>query len=184
MKEKMRKQKGFTLSELMIVVAIIAVLVSISIPVFKGQLNKAKEASDIANERAAKAAALADYYENGYSVKGQIISLNFYQYHYDASSGQVILQIPSNKEKIQAIQPYGHKYTLTQKDPVKMYAGWNIFKQNYTNSSYSYYDIGRNIDNTQCIITVFIYSNANGSVSVAEWWLNPKQANIQGVSGQ
>lgn len=50
--KKMNK-KGFTLMELLIVVAIIAVLVAISIPVFTTQLEKAREATDAANIRAA-----------------------------------------------------------------------------------------------------------------------------------
>ncbi|MEE8807484.1 MAG: prepilin-type N-terminal cleavage/methylation domain-containing protein [Lactimicrobium sp.] len=50
-----RKKKGFTLAELLIVVAIIAVLVAISIPIFKSQLEKAREATDLANLRSAYA---------------------------------------------------------------------------------------------------------------------------------
>lgn len=46
-----RKKKGFTLAELLIVVAIIAVLVAISIPIFTAQLEKAREATDEANIR-------------------------------------------------------------------------------------------------------------------------------------
>ena len=54
----MRKNtRGFTLAELLIVVAIIAVLVAVSIPIFTGQLRKAREAVDLANMRAAKAVA-------------------------------------------------------------------------------------------------------------------------------
>lgn len=48
-------KKGFTLAELLIVVAIIAVLVAIAIPVFTTQLEKAREATDAANLRAAYA---------------------------------------------------------------------------------------------------------------------------------
>ena len=51
----MKKSKGFTLAELLIVVAIIAVLVAISIPIFTTQLEKAREATDAANIRAAYA---------------------------------------------------------------------------------------------------------------------------------
>ena len=51
---KMNK-KGFTLAELLVVVAIIAVLVAISIPVFTSQLEKSREAVDLANLRAAYA---------------------------------------------------------------------------------------------------------------------------------
>ena len=43
--------KGFTLAELLIVVAIIGVLVAIGIPTFVGQLEKAREATDLTNIR-------------------------------------------------------------------------------------------------------------------------------------
>ena len=51
----MKKDEGFTLAELLIVVAIIGVLVAISIPVFSSQLEKSREATDLANVRAAYA---------------------------------------------------------------------------------------------------------------------------------
>lgn len=48
-----KRNRGFTLAELLIVVAIIAVLVAISIPIFSAQLEKAREAVDLANVRTA-----------------------------------------------------------------------------------------------------------------------------------
>ncbi len=59
-----RSRKGFTLAELLIVVAIIAVLVAISIPIFTSQMTKAKIAVDQSNVRSAKAAAAAEYMTN------------------------------------------------------------------------------------------------------------------------
>ena len=56
---KRRNQKGFTLAELLIVVAIIAVLVAIAIPIFTAQLEKSREATDKANIRSAYAEASA-----------------------------------------------------------------------------------------------------------------------------
>lgn len=56
----MKKDEGFTLAELLIVVAIIGVLVAISIPIFTSQLEKAREATDAANIRAAYAEVAAD----------------------------------------------------------------------------------------------------------------------------
>ena len=54
-------KKGFTLAELLVVVAIVGILVAISIPVFTSQLAKARKATNQANMRAAKAAAVAQY---------------------------------------------------------------------------------------------------------------------------
>lgn len=50
--KKTNNKKGFTLAELLVVVAIIAVLVAISIPIFTAQLEKSREATDEANLRA------------------------------------------------------------------------------------------------------------------------------------
>lgn len=47
----MRRNKGFTLAELLIIVAIIAILVGISIPIFTSQLEKSRRAVDKANAR-------------------------------------------------------------------------------------------------------------------------------------
>ena len=59
MMNRLNKREGFTLAELLIVVAIIAVLVAIAIPVFSGQLEKSRESTDAANIRAAYAEVVA-----------------------------------------------------------------------------------------------------------------------------
>ncbi|MDD6451223.1 MAG: prepilin-type N-terminal cleavage/methylation domain-containing protein [Lachnospiraceae bacterium] len=86
--QKRNNKKGFTLAELLIVVAIIAVLVAISIPIFTAQLEKSREATDLANQRAAKAAAVAAYLDAD--------STGTQTYYYDAASGAV----KSDKDKI------------------------------------------------------------------------------------
>lgn len=60
----MNRKKGFTLAELLIVVAIIGVLVAVSVPVFTAQRRKAVDAVNKANIRAAKAMALAAFYDD------------------------------------------------------------------------------------------------------------------------
>ena len=63
--KKMTNKKGFTLAELLIVVAIIAVLVAIAIPVFTTQLEKSREATDISNVRAAVAEVTTQFLADG-----------------------------------------------------------------------------------------------------------------------
>ena len=54
-KKMKNKNRGFTIIELLIVVAIISILASIGIPVFSNSLEKSRESVDIANVRAAYA---------------------------------------------------------------------------------------------------------------------------------
>lgn len=69
----MRKNNnyGFTLAELLIVVAIIAVLVAISIPIFGTQLERSREAVDAANIRSQYAQVITDAILDGGDVNGK-----------------------------------------------------------------------------------------------------------------
>lgn len=89
---KMGKKGGFTLVEMLIVVAIIAILVAISIPLISNALERARHATDAANERAAKAEVLIEYLtEENHAAK---------TYFYDAVNGVV-------KNDISGIKGYG-----------------------------------------------------------------------------
>ncbi len=86
LKKFRENKKGFTLAELLVVVAIVGILVAISIPVFTAQLGKARYATNNANLRAAKAAAVAQYLtedNNGTSTTAEKT------YEYNAQSGEV-----------------------------------------------------------------------------------------------
>ena len=64
--------------EMLIVVAIIAVLVAIAIPTFSGALTKAKEAADVANLRAKYAEAVTENLTNGTAFpEDHGLSLNY-----------------------------------------------------------------------------------------------------------
>lgn len=75
----MNRKKGFTLAELLIVVAIIGVLVAVSVPVFTAQRRKAVDAVNKANIRAAKAMALTAFYDD---KTGYVSSINGTQMAY------------------------------------------------------------------------------------------------------
>lgn len=53
LRERLKDQKGFTLVEMLIVVAIIAILIGVSIPLVNSSLEKARQAVDSANMRSA-----------------------------------------------------------------------------------------------------------------------------------
>jgi len=71
--KKLENKKGFTLAELLIVVAIIAVLVAVSIPIFTAQLKKSRLATNQANARSAKAAALVEYLDDSDKNNGEYV---------------------------------------------------------------------------------------------------------------
>lgn len=76
-----KKQHGFTLAELLIVVAIIAVLVAISIPIYSEQLERSRDATSIANIRSAYSMAQTEYIEmsssNPKTFEGKQIGRNY-----------------------------------------------------------------------------------------------------------
>lgn len=68
LKAKLKKQGGFTLVEMLIVIAIIAVLIAITIPLVTTELENAREATDAANLRSAYAVVMIDAVQQGGST--------------------------------------------------------------------------------------------------------------------
>lgn len=108
LKKKVNK-KGFTLAELLVVVAIIGVLVAISIPIFTSQLTKARRATNQANARAAAAAAITEYLTDSTKTGGV----------YDAKEGKYNT---SDTSSVDATKDYGaltiDKFKVTITDDV------------------------------------------------------------------
>ena len=87
--KKLLNKKGFTLMEMLIVVAIIVILVAVSIPAFSGSLESAKQAADAANLRAAKAAYVMQTLA-GASDADKIVATDAYKYYYDFGEGKFV----------------------------------------------------------------------------------------------
>lgn len=66
-----KRNKGFTLAELLIVVAIIGVLVAISIPIYSGLAQKARLAANQANAREAYAAVETEFLTTDHRSEGE-----------------------------------------------------------------------------------------------------------------
>lgn len=64
LKKRKSGKKGFTLMEMLIVVAIIGILIAIMIPTFNNALNKARVSADEANLRSYYAEVVADHMLN------------------------------------------------------------------------------------------------------------------------
>lgn len=86
--KKKLNRKGFTLAELLVVVAILGILVAISVPLFSSRLEAAKKSTDEANARAAKAVAAALMMEDTALTGGDDGDHGDHGvYYYDAENG-------------------------------------------------------------------------------------------------
>lgn len=86
---KLSKNGGFTLVEMLIVVAIIAILVAVSMPLVGTALESARGAADSANERAAKMAIVSAYLGNDSGIITDSVTVGK-KYWYDAVNGKLV----------------------------------------------------------------------------------------------
>lgn len=119
LKAKLRRDGGFTLVEMLIVVAIIAILVAVSMPMINNALEKTKHATDEANERAAKAEMVIQYLADDEAVvyngttaqaPGKLTTNQIY--YYDAANGYLNTTAPT----VTYGQHNSHKYLALKVD--------------------------------------------------------------------
>ena len=111
-----KNNKGFTLAELLIVVAIIAVLVAIAIPVFTTQQERSREATDIANVRSAYANCIAAYITDG-EAHSMSITAKQAQNGWQGESGVLMTQIDGVEGSVDIPELNGAAtYTVTVQD--------------------------------------------------------------------
>lgn len=124
---KLSKNGGFTLIEMLIVVAIIAILVAVSIPLVGNALERAKVATDAANERAAKA-EMTIMYLNKTANPGDTAYTTGKIYCYDASTGKMIDSAPT--VKYGQCSDHSGKFLSVTYDETKheVYMAWDTAK--------------------------------------------------------
>lgn len=83
--KKLGKNGGFTLVEMLIVVAIIAILIAVSIPVVSTALEKARDATDDANFRSAAALGTIEFLSGADNAAG-----TYYYHTTDSAQGELV----------------------------------------------------------------------------------------------
>ena len=114
---KLSKNGGFTLVEMLIVVAIIAILVVVSVPIIGSSLENAKKAADDANMRSASGIAMVHYLSSNEDFSSE----KTLYYVIDATSKKGSLE--TDKSKIgtgygQSSENKGEYIVVTIQDPV------------------------------------------------------------------
>ena len=164
---KKKSNKGFTLAELLIVVAIIAVLVAISIPIFIAQLKKARLAANKANARSALSTAMAGFIDAPEEDKLKTIAdTNQHMYYrYDTVTGQCTYEgvsntSPNNPKIYDSFANVGYyqaggkgisdvsKWSEDTKSQVRGEENHNDFPGILTKRTYRYWDVAMQGDGT------------------------------------
>ena len=96
---KKNNNKGFTLAELLIVVAIIAVLTAIAIPVFTSQLEKSRESTDLATVRSAYAELMVGIMDESKPTSSSLGSNVTFSWGTDVNNDESSVTIANLKQK-------------------------------------------------------------------------------------
>lgn len=145
---KIKNTKGFTLMEMLIVVAIIAVLVAIAIPTFTTSLNKARIATDEANIRSGYASVMADILTKKFNVESGTETNVTYYLNKDGSV--------SENAATDAYACYGNQTTQTQIAGLKDKITWA------PGSTVSYQYTKATSDDVAPTVTIVITPKAGG----------------------
>lgn len=96
---KRTSKKGFTIVELVIVIAVIAILAAVMIPTFSSVIGKARDSAALQEATAAYKAALAEALADDGSAEGDEVIVNGFKIVFDDPEGKgATVNTPENFE--------------------------------------------------------------------------------------
>ncbi|MDO4500596.1 MAG: type II secretion system protein [Erysipelotrichaceae bacterium] len=141
----MSYKKGFTLAELLIVVAIIAVLTGVSLPVFNGLPEKGREATDAANIRSQYAKVMAEAITNGGNASGV--------------NEKIDLKQTKDKWQNTEIANTLEELISVKSDIKEPQAGGTAYVECKDGVAYLYYGAGANLNNSKYDVSSLLVKN-------------------------
>ena len=153
MRPFLRNHKGFTLMEMLIVVAIIGVLVSVAIPILGNQLEKSREAVDLANVRSAYADVLTASMLGETAETVKVVPLKQRQDNWQSIDpvnigGITHYKNQGNTDNWKGIPTAGGECKVTYEESVGVCLNWTGGNSQPAGPSFDFKDVHKKVEST------------------------------------
>lgn len=121
-KKVKKNKKGYTLTELIVVVAILGILAAVATPMILNQVGKAKTSADLANEKAIENAYLVGMAD----ASDTLVPSNISDIKKKISSAMASIPTPNDKTKDFYINPTTGEVTASSATPSPTASWYNL----------------------------------------------------------